>query len=140
MCIRDSCGDSLDLFGAGVWRNVLARVMKERGFDLVIGNPPFIGEKGNKELFDRLKASRMSAYCSSRMDYWYVFACLGMDVLKPGGVMHLVVPNKWMANAGAVPLRRKLLEECGALRLSDFGACRVFESARVCLLYTSRCV
>ncbi len=62
----------------------------------------------------------MSAYCSSRMDYWYVFACLGMDVLKPGGVMHLVVPNKWMANAGAVPLRRKLLEECGALRLSDF--------------------
>lgn len=125
------CGDSLDLFGAGVRRDVLARVMKEGGFDLVIGNPPFIGEKGNKELFDRLKASRMSAYCSSRMDYWYVFACLGMDVLKPGGVMHLVVPNKWMANAGAAPLRRKLLEECGALRLSDFGARRVFESARV---------
>lgn len=125
------CGDSLDLFGVGVRRDVLARVMKEGGFDLVIGNPPFIGEKGNKGLFDRLKASRMSAYCSSRMDYWYVFACLGMDVLKPGGVMHLVVPNKWMGNAGAAPLRRKLLEECGALRLSDFGACRVFESARV---------
>lgn len=45
--------------------------------------------------------------------------------------MHLVVPNKWMANAGAAFLRRKLLEDCGLLRLSDFGACRVFESARV---------
>ena len=40
-------------------------------------------------------------------------------------------PNRWMANAGAVPLRRKLLEDCGLLRLSDFGACRVFEAARV---------
>lgn len=45
--------------------------------------------------------------------------------------MHLVVPNKWMSNAGAASLRRKLLEDCGLLRLSDFGACRVFESARV---------
>ena len=67
----------------------------------------------------------------SRMDYWYVFACVGLDALKRGGVMHLVVPNKWMSNAGAASLRRKLLEDCDLLRLSDFGACRVFESARV---------
>lgn len=125
------CGDSLDMSADGVWRQGLSAVMADGGFDLVIGNPPFVGEKGNKELFDRLKSSPLASYCSSRMDYWYVFACVGLDALKQGGVMHLVVPNRWMANAGAAPLRRKLLEDCGLLRLSDFGACRVFEAARV---------
>ena len=125
------CGDSLDLTAGGVWRQGLAAVMEGGGFDLVIGNPPFVGEKGNRELFARLKSSPLASFCSSRMDYWYVFACVGLDALKRGGVMHLVVPNKWMSNAGAASLRRKLLEDCGLLRLSDFGACRVFESARV---------
>lgn len=124
-------GDSLDMFAAGVWSGGLAPVMETGGFDLVVGNPPFLGEKGNKELFDRLKSSPLAAYCSSRMDYWYVFACVGLDALKPGGVLHLIVPNKWMANAGAAPLRRKLLGECSRLRLSDFGACRVFNGVRV---------
>lgn len=125
------CGDSLDLTAGGVWRQGLAAVMEGGGFDLVIGNPPFVGEKGNRELFVRLKSSPLASFCSSRMDYWYVFACVGLDALRPGGVMHLVVPNKWMANAGAAPLRRKLLADCSLLRLSDFGACRVFENARV---------
>lgn len=125
------CGDSLDLTAGGVWRQGLAAVMEGGGFDLVIGNPPFVGEKGNRELFARLKSSPLASFCSSRMDYWYVFACVGLDALRPGGVMHLVVPNKWMANAGAAPLRRKLLADCSLLRLSDFGACRVFENARV---------
>lgn len=125
------CGDSLDRSASGVWRQGLSAVMKDGGFDLVIGNPPFVGEKGNKELFARLKSSPLASYCSSRMDYWYVFACVGLDALKRGGVMHLVVPNRWMTNAGAVPLRRKMLGDCGLLRLSDFGACRVFDSARV---------
>ncbi len=125
------CGDSLDWTAGGVWRQGLAAVMEGGGFDLVIGNPPFVGEKGNRELFARLKSSPLASFCSSRMDYWYVFACVGLDALRPGGVMHLVVPNKWMANAGAAPLRRKLLADCSLLRLSDFGACRVFENARV---------
>lgn len=125
------CGDSLDFSADGVWRQGLAAVMEDGGFDLVIGNPPFVGEKGNRELFARLKSSPLASFCSSRMDYWYVFACVGLDALSPGGVMHLVVPNKWMANAGAAPLRRKLLADCSLLRLSDFGACRVFETARV---------
>ena len=78
------CGDSLDMSASGVWRQGLSTVMEEGGFDLVIGNPPFVGEKGNKELFDRLKCSSLASYCSSRMDYWYVFACVGLDALKRG--------------------------------------------------------
>lgn len=125
------CGDSLDLSAEGVWRQGLSEVMGDGGFDLVVGNPPFVGEKGNKELFDRLKSSPLASCCSSRMDYWYIFAWVGLDALKRGGMMHLVVPSRWTANAGAAPLRRKLLEACCVLRLSDFGACRVFDAARV---------
>lgn len=124
-------GDSLDMSSSGVWSHGLAPVMEAGGFDMVVGNPPFLGEKGNRELFERLKSSSLAPYCASRMDYWYVFACVGLDALKPGGVLHLIVPNQWMANAGAAPLRRKLLGECSRLRLSDFGAHRVFPGVRV---------
>ena len=58
------CGDSLDMSADGVWRQGLSAVMADGGFDLVIGNPPFVGEKGNKELFDRLKSSPLASYCS----------------------------------------------------------------------------
>ena len=37
------CGDSLDMSASGVWRQGLSTVMEEGGFDLVIGNPPFVG-------------------------------------------------------------------------------------------------
>lgn len=41
-------GDSLDMSASGVWRQGLSTVMEEGGFDLVIGNPPFVGEKGTR--------------------------------------------------------------------------------------------
>ncbi len=114
-----------------------ATAMEPKGYDLVIGNPPYLGEKGNRELFERLKIGPLARYCSARMDYWYLFACVGMDALKPGGILHLVTPNKWLSNAGARPLREKLTAESGRLLLSDFGAYGVFERAGVqtmCLL------
>ncbi len=114
-----------------------AMAMGPKGYDLVIGNPPYLGEKGNRELFERLKSGPLARYCSARMDYWYLFACVGMDALNPGGILHLVTPNKWLSNAGARPLREKLTAESGRLLLSDFGAYGVFERAGVqtmCLL------
>ncbi len=114
-----------------------ATAMEPRGYDLVIGNPPYLGEKGNRELFERLKNGPLARYCSARMDYWYLFACVGLDALKPGGILHLVTPNKWLSNEGAYLLREKLTVESGRMFLSDFGAYGIFERAGVqtmCLL------
>lgn len=124
-------GDSLEMGPESVWERDFASVLLEGGFDLVIGNPPFIGEKGNRALFERLKRSVLASYCSLRMDYWYVFACLGMDMLKTGGMMHMIVPNKWMTNEGASLMRSKWVNESVRLNLTDFGACHVFGAARV---------
>jgi len=52
------------------------------GFDAVIGNPPYIKEYTNKEIFDYIKLSELSKYYQGKMDFRYLFACKGLDILK----------------------------------------------------------
>lgn len=44
-----------------------------RGFDIVIGNPPYIKEYDNRKAFDGI---RNLPYYVGKMDIWYFFACL----------------------------------------------------------------
>ena len=53
------------------------------GFDIIIGNPPYIKEYTNKDAFD---CFRMSMYYQGKMDIWYGFACLGIDFLCKKGL------------------------------------------------------
>ena len=50
------------------------------GFDIVIGNPPYIKEYTNEAAFDGI---RDSEYYQGKMDIWYFFACRFLDHLKP---------------------------------------------------------
>jgi len=49
---------------------------------VVIGNPPYIKEYTNKEIFDYVKLSNLAKYYQGKMDFWYLFACKGLDLLK----------------------------------------------------------
>ena len=41
-----------------LWQLDFARVFREKGgFDIVVGNPPYVGEKGNKEMFRPVAAT-----------------------------------------------------------------------------------
>ncbi len=59
------------------------QVIESGGFDIVIGNPPYIGEKGNKELFENIKKYGFGKkYYEAKMDYFYYFIYRGIDILK----------------------------------------------------------
>lgn len=104
-------------------------VFKHGGFDLVIGNPPYIKEYTNREAFDYV---RNSPYYQGKMDIWYMFACRGLDWLKPKtGTIAYIATNNWVTNAGAKKLRAKITQEARIERLIDFGDFKVFRDAGI---------
>ena len=99
------------------------------GFDLLIGNPPYIKEYTNRSAFDNV---RNSPYYQGKMDIWYMFACRGLDWLKPeSGILAYIATNNWVTNAGAKRLREKITRDTRIEYLIDFGDFKVFRDAGI---------
>jgi len=99
------------------------------GFDLIIGNPPYIKEYTNKNAFDHLK---ILPYYQGKMDIWYLFACNALDNLKKWtGILCFIATNNWITSAGASKLRRKIACYATILRFIDFVDYKVFGSADI---------
>ncbi|HEB7554673.1 TPA: Eco57I restriction-modification methylase domain-containing protein [Campylobacter coli] len=99
-----------------------------QGFDLIIGNPPYIKEADNKELF--INTKNLRTY-QGKMDIWYHFVGRGFDILKNNGYLSFIATNNWITNSGAKKLRNIVLEESQILSLVDFSSFMVFDSASI---------
>lgn len=100
-------------------------------FDIVIANPPYVGEKGNKTTFDKLKPTNLGKrFYKGKMDLFYFFFHLGLDNLKDGGVLTFITTNYYPTADGAIKLRKDFYERTNVVRLINFGEITVFDSAR----------
>ena len=96
------------------------------GFDVVIGNPPYIKEYTFRQAFDGL---RQSEYYQGKMDIWYMFACEGLDMARKGkGLVTFIAQNNWVTSYGASKMRDKVVKDAQVLSLIDFGSFNIFES------------
>lgn len=95
------------------------------GFDIVIGNPPYVKEYTNKDAFTSIP------YYQGKMDIWYAFTCVGLDLLKKNGHLSFIATNNWVTNAGASIMRNKILSESKIVKLVDFGSYMIFENAAI---------
>lgn len=114
------------------WRFEFPEILDDdgnfKGFDLIIGNPPYIKEAENKELFANTK--KLRTY-QGKMDIWYHFVGRGFDILKNNGYLAFIATNNWVTNSGAKKLRNIVLEESQILSLVDFNSFMVFDSASI---------
>jgi len=101
----------------------------EDGFDIVIGNPPYLGERKNKPYFLAVQDSPSNRYYLGRMDYFYFFFHIGIDLLKEAGVGAYITTNYYPTALGARKLRADLKERTTLLELVNFNETRIFDSA-----------
>lgn len=96
------------------------------GFDVVIGNPPYVRQEMLGEFKDYFK--RCYQVYNGTADLYSYFIEKGVSLLKKGGLFSYIVANKWMRANYGEPLRRWMktqrIEE-----IIDFGDLQVFETA-----------
>ncbi len=88
------------------WRKTFPQVMKEGGFDIVLGNPPYVRHELIKGIKPQLKQQYETYH--GRADLLVYFIELGHKLLKPNGRLGYITSNKFHRTAYGEPLRRFL--------------------------------
>ena len=104
-----------------------AEIRKDEAFDLVIGNPPYVFESGNKVLFDRLRAlPGWRGDYHGKSDYLYYFLAMAAEKVAPGGRLCVITPAGWMNAGNADWLRERIAMSLRLDELYLFGSMRLF--------------
>jgi hypothetical protein len=120
------CGNSLVNFN---WEVEFEEVFNSGGFDVVLGNPPYIKEATNKNAFDGL---HQNLCYQGKMDLWYFFGALALDIVKKDyGLIGYIAPNNWITNDGASKFRNYVIQNGKIIEFIDFGNFKVFDSAGI---------
>ena len=126
---RDKRHDIVGLEGRK--REIYEFIKDCHDFDYVCANPPYIGEKGHKELFRATieQYHYWKEHYLGKMDYLYWFIILGLSKLKEGGKLGFITTSYWPTADGAAKLRKYILDNALVREMVDFGETRIFEGA-----------
>ena len=110
------------------WKTEFDQVFKgSGGFDAVIGNPPYRKERDSKDLLiDIKKSSYGKKYYQGKMDFWYFFLHLSIDIVNKKGVISFITPSYWLSSSGASQLINRIKGKCNFEKIIDFGNNRIF--------------
>lgn len=138
------CGNSLidDPEVAGEkafnWQKEFPEIFARGGFDVVIGNPPYVQLQSMGEMSDLLKNSGYETF-DKGADLYCLFTERGYTLLRNGGMLSFIMPNKWMLVSYGKPLR-KFLSKTGLRQILNFGDVQFFQEATtyVCIFVTHK--
>jgi len=131
------CGNSLidnsEVAGdlAFNWQNEFPKVFAKGGFDVVIGNPPYVSSKG-ENFEDGIKAFLTKQYNTAayQIDLYMLFMERGLSLQKEDGVTSFIVPNSWLNNLFLEPVRKYLLGNSSFYEIVSMPS-GTFDSANV---------
>jgi type I restriction-modification system DNA methylase subunit len=126
------CGNSLidDPSVAGdkafSWEKEFPEVFSKGGFDVVIGNPPYVRHESIKEYKPAFQA-RFESFLGTA-DLYVYFIELGVFLLKTQGKLGFINPNKFIKASYGKNIKQ-FLSQHQIEQLIDFGELNVFQDA-----------
>ncbi|MCK4922604.1 MAG: N-6 DNA methylase [Bacteroidales bacterium] len=140
------CGNSLidDPEVAGEkafnWQNEFPEIFAKGGFDVVIGNPPYVSSKG-ETIDEHIKQHLTKSYSTAayQIDLYILFLERALRLVNSIGIISFIVPNTWLNNLLLEPVRKFLLENS---RFEEFISmpANTFENASVDTIITTYCL
>ncbi len=110
------------------WEEQFKEIIEEGGFNVVIGNPPYVRQEGLSEIKPYLGAN-YETY-QGMADLFVYFFEKELKLLKEDGYFGMIVSNKWL-RAGYGKNLRKFLTGFWIEEFIDFGDLRVFADATI---------
>ena len=112
------------------WQKEFPQVFEKGGFDVVIGNPPYVQLQSMGAMSDAYAQSGFETYNKSA-DLYCLFYEKGCNLLKENGLLGFIASNKWLKINYGIQLRHYLTSKMNPLLLVDFPGVPVFEDATV---------
>lgn len=104
---------------------------KEDKFDVIIGNPPYVGHKSvDREYSKRLKSDYKNIY-KDKGDISYCFFIKSFEVLKPSGKVSFITSRYFMEAQSSMELRKVITEKTSIIKIIDFYGIRPFKNAGI---------
>jgi hypothetical protein len=118
------------------WEEQFPEIMERGGFDVIVGNPPYI----RIQTLPKDDAAWYSDHyqaASGNYDIYVLFVERALQLLRPGGVFGMILPNKFFTASYGEGLRKLLSEQKAVWQVVDFEDAQVFEfsTTYTCLLF-----
>ncbi|HEY5006772.1 MAG TPA: DNA methyltransferase [Caulobacteraceae bacterium] len=119
------------------WRAAFPAVFAAGGFDVVLGNPPYVKLQNlrqvDPDVADYLLAAREDNFYAStqtgNFDLYLPFIEKGLTLLRPNGRMGYIAPSIWTVAQYGAGLRNLIQRERALCRWVDFKSHQVFREA-----------
>lgn len=107
---------------------------EEEKYDLIVGNPPYLGQNYASEIFQEYcnKYELCKEFFCGNMDLFYYFIHAGIRKLKPGGLLCFITTNYWVKKGdktGIKKLKPHIIEDCLLNMYIDLSNLKVFKEA-----------
>jgi adenine-specific DNA-methyltransferase len=112
-----------------LWHLFFKDVFENGGFDIVIANPPYVGVKGNSEIFDLLKTGSLAQFAKGRAELFYFFFHLAIKILKKNGVSCFITTNYFPTASDGNLLRQDMKQNTTLLKFLSFNELKIFNTA-----------
>jgi len=116
------------------WNATFKGAMEQGGFDIIIGNPPYVGFHGFED--ERNYFRNFYETASGRFDLYIPFIERSLQLLKDNGYLGFICPSNFMKREHGRKLRDLLKDTTTLLELVDFEHSQIFQGAinYTCLL------
>ena len=114
-----------------LWHTYFKNVFDQGGFDIIIGNPPYIQLQNNSGELARKYDNCNYNTLTPTGDIYCLFYERGWQLLKRGGHLCYITSNKWMRAGYGEKTREFFANKTNPILLIDFAGVKIFESATV---------
>ena len=118
------------------WEEEFPEIMKEGGFDIIIGNPPYVRIQNLKDSeIEYFNDNFKSAF--KNYDIYVLFVEKSLKLLRPNGDLGFIIPSKFVNSDYGLGLRNLISETKTLRKFVDFKDFQIFGDATnyTCLLF-----